>query len=102
MRGAGPQDSVRSGAASNSGRESESHRCIEGPPALRTGRPAAASWLGGEWLAGGVGGQFGPKKAGEFARDGDGGDSGALVAPVEVVVAVVQADLRLPGAVCGR
>ena len=67
----------------------------------RAGRPATAGCLGGEGLLGGLVGEFGPEEGCELASDRDGHDGRALAALGEVAVAVVQADLGLPGAVGG-
>jgi hypothetical protein len=75
---------------------------IEGfelPPAGGAGHPAPAVSSGGVGLlvADGLVGHRRPGKASELARDGDGRDGGALAVGGEVAVAVMQADLRVPG-----
>ena len=62
-------------------------------PAVRSGQAAAASSVAQRLV-----GHGGPEEAGELAGDGGGGDGRALAVVGEVAVAVVQADLGLPGA----
>jgi hypothetical protein len=93
---------------------------FEDPPGgpHRAARPhRCGCWLGGDLLlvlvAGGRGrgrvvggaqrlvGHRGPQEAGELAGDGDVGDRRLLAVIDEAAVAVVQADLGLPGALVG-
>src|SRR5215211_6991484 len=62
--------------------------------------PAGVGWLvwsGGKVLSQRLAGHGGPEEATELARDGDVGDGGALAVLDQGSVAVVEADLCLPG-----
>src|SRR3954447_6787274 len=69
----------------------------------RAGRPAPTGRvLSGGLLSRRLVGHRGPEKAGELARDGDVGDGAAFAVGGQVLVAAVQADLGLPGAIARR
>src|SRR6266508_1286783 len=82
---------------------------VEVPHGVGASRPAPA-WIaqslrssGGvdhllRLLVEGLPGHGRPEEAAELAGDGDGGDGGQLSVADEVAVAIVEADLRLPGA----
>ena len=79
---------------------------IEPSRVLRAVAPAARPQRWGSvqaaWacpVADGLVGHGGPEEAGELAGDGDVDDGRALAVVGEVAVAVVQADLGLPGAI---